>query len=375
MEVKKDFYKILEISDEEKKLSGDEFNKILKKNYRRLSKQYHPDKNPGNKEAEAKFKDIVEAYEILSDAAKRQQYDQFGTVGGQGMQDATMEELLKHFMHHMHGFGDFDDDDDFFHMHMGGMGQSHQMRRGRDRKVRLTLTLDEVYKCVKKKVKYDRLKPCSACNGKGVTGNGKIVKCPHCGGTGMVTVTQRMGFSIIQQSTVCPHCGGSGQTVSNPCLKCGGTGLELKEDSFDINIPMGVTDGVVLTVPNMGDYPARGEGQNGDVQLYIKVAEDSRFQLSSENPYNLVYTDNVPVLDCITGCERNVTALDGKKYKYAVKSGIADGTVLKIRGKGLPNRNGAYGDLLIVIKHKLPAYLSVEESKLVNELKKMKNFK
>jgi len=362
----KNYYEILGITDEEKKLKGDDFEKAIKKKYRKIAMENHPDKNPGNKEAEERFKEAVEAYETLSDPQKRQQYDTFGTTdsnfGGFGM-----DEILKHFMHHT-GFSPFGDDDAFRGFH------THRVKSGTDVKVRVTLTVEEAYKRGKKQIRYDRFKPCSECGGKGSKDGSGSTVCPHCHGTGMITETRQYGFSIIQNSHPCQYCNGTGEVIKNPCPKCGGTGLVKTEEALLIDIPDGVTDGVGIRISGMGNYCEHSEGPNGDLIIYFRISQEGKYKIAPNDPYDLAFIDEVPVLNCITGCERTFKYLDGKTYKFTVKSGIEEGSVIALTGKGLSRGNGTHGNLQVLIKYKMPKSISNEESKLIEKLKKSKNF-
>lgn len=377
----KDYYEILGLTEEDKKLNDKDFEKKLKSLYRKLAVKWHPDKNPGNKEAEAKFKEIVEAYEVLSDKNKRQQYDMYGSVDGSGYNmggaGPTMEDIIRMFKRHTGGFGSFfrggDDDMSFFSSN--GYGNRQRVKRGEEKRVRVTMTLEELFTKKKRTIKYDRYKPCSACNGKGVGENGHIGTCPTCGGTGMVTQSYRNGFSIIQQMTTCPNCHGTGQTMVNGCKKCGGTGLEIQEETYTFDIPDGVTDGAMVSIDEMGHYCERNEGPAGKLTILFKISENSNFKISKTNPYDLEYVDEMPILDCITGGSRIIRHPDGKQYKYEVRQGTEYGSVITLKGKGLKTISGTYGDLRIHVKYKIPKSLTSEEKKLIDNLKKCKNFK
>ena len=360
----KDYYEILGV---DRNASQDE----IKKAYKKICLQNHPDRNPGNKEAEDKFKAAVEAYDVLSDLQKKQQYDTFGTVDGQfgmGGADSTMDEILRRFMQHG-GFNLFGDDDEF----MGGFRQQTVMR-GTDAKVRVTLTLEEVYKRGSKTIKYNRLKPCKSCNGKGSKDGSTVGMCPHCHGTGYITQVQQFAFGFSRQTVQCPYCNGSGKKITNPCPKCKGSGLEMMEESLTFDIPAGVTDNVTMRIPRKGNYCERMEGQEGDLVIYFRIAENDRFKIIPKSPYDLVYIDETPVLDCITGCEKTIKHIDGKTYKYTFRQGIEDGSIINLTGKGLAKSNGLYGDLKIVVKYRMPKAITSEERKLIEKLRKTNNF-
>lgn len=361
----KDYYVILGV---ERNATDDE----LKKAYRKLTLKYHPDRQGGKseeekKEAEAKFKEVVEAYDVLSDKEKRQQYDTFGTVDGNFGGGADMGDIISKFMRHAGGFGSVFDDD------FGGSPYGRRVVRGGDKKVRVTLTLDEVYNRGKKTIKYDRYKPCPDCDGKG-SKNGKVGQCPYCHGSGFITQRQQFAYGFSQTSSPCPHCHGSGTVVSDPCGKCGGTGLVLSEEKFTFDIPLGVTDNVAMRVPRMGHYCERLEGPEGDLTIIFRVVEDEKFKIIPDSPYDLAYIDEVPVLDCITGCDRTIKHIDGKTYKYTLRQGIENGSIISLRGKGLANGNGVFGDLRVIVKYKMPSEISPEDKKLIEKLKKSKNF-
>ena len=355
----KDYYNILGV---DKSATDEE----LKKAYRKLSLKYHPDRNPGNKEAEEKFKEVVEAYDILSDKEKRQQYDMFGTIDGNFNSSAAsnMDEIIRKFMRHHAGFGFFNDDFD----------DENIIKKGHDKKVRVTITLEELYRHGKKTIKYDRYKPCTECHGKGTNGSGTIGACPYCHGSGYVTQTQKFAYGFSQTTVHCPHCHGSGKSISNPCGKCGGSGLELQEETITIDIPVGVTDNVAVKIPRKGHYCERLEGQEGDLTIIFRVAEHDKFKIIPNSPYDLAYIDETPVLDCITGCEKTIKHIDGKTYKYTLRQGIEDGSIINLAGKGLAKGNGLYGNLKIIVKYKMPNIINNEERKLIDKLKKSKNF-
>lgn len=370
---KKDYYKVLELSESDKKLQGKEFEDKLKKNYRKLSMKYHPDRNTNKsdkekKEAEEKFKDCVEAYEILSDTQKRQHYDIYGTMDGSqfnGGGFGNMSDVMKEFMRHAHGFG-FNPFDD---------GPRQRVYKGSDIKVNVTLTLEELFNGGKRDVTYNKEKECKHCKGSGLGEGGRIDKCPHCNGSGYIVRVMQHGFAVVQQQTTCPHCNGSGETIINGCKHCGSTGNVREKHTITIDIPNGVVDNSYITVQGQGNRCARSQGVDGDLIVIFKIKEHKDFDVSSTNPFNLMSLIEVPILDCITGCEFNVVAIDGKTYKVNVKPNTEQGTTLRLKGLGLRKNNGSRGDFDVIVKHKFPSTLSEEEIEKINELKELKNFK
>lgn len=370
---KKDYYKILGLSESDKKLQGKEFEDKLKKNYRKLTMKYHPDRNTTKsdeekKECEDKFKDCVEAYEVLSDSQKRQQYDTFGTVDGNGFSGggfSNMSDVMREFMRHAGGFGGFDPFSQ----------NTNRVKKGSDIKVNCKLTLEELYKGGKREVTYTKEKECKHCNGSGLGEGGRIDKCPHCNGSGYIVRVMQHGFAMVQQQTTCPHCKGEGEIIVNGCKHCNSTGNVREKHTITIDIPNGVVNNSYITIKGQGNRCERSQGIDGDLYIIFQIAEHKDFDISDSNPYTLVSLVEIPILDCITGGECYVTAIDGKKYKFEIKPNTEQGTILRLNGKGLRKQNGSYGDLNVIVKHKFPTKLTDEERNKLNELKKLNNFK
>lgn len=369
---KKDYYKILELSDSDKKLKGKEFEDKLKKSYRKLTMKYHPDKNADKpehikKEYEEKFKECVEAYEVLSDSQKRQQYDMYGTIDPSQMGGGftNMADVMREFMRHSNGFG-------FNPFDFGG--QQKKVYKGSNIKVNVNLTLEDIFNGGKREVTYFKEKPCSDCHGTGLGKNGHVDKCPHCGGTGNIVKTTQHGFSIIQQQMQCPYCGGTGETIVNPCTKCNGTGNVREKHTITIDIPNGVVNGSYITVMGEGNHCVRSMGKDGDLYVIFNIEQHKDFDVSSSNPYNIVTLIEVPILDCITGCQYEVTGIDGKTYKMTIKPNTEQGTTYNLSGLGLKKQNGNRGDMNVIVKHKFPTTLTEDEKNKINELKKSANF-
>lgn len=356
----KDYYNILGITDEEKKLNGEEFEKALKKKYRSICLKYHPDKNPGNKEAEEKFKEAAEAYSVLSDVNKRAEYDNPMTGGmnfnsGFNFNDFNIDEILNSF-----GFGS-----------MGGFRHSaNVVYKGSSIKLKMRLSLKEMYYGVKKKIKYHRNNQCEECNGKGTTKDSKVEKCKHCGGTGKLYSSN--GF--FQQITTCHYCGGSGTITTNPCHKCGGNGVVDSIQEVEIEIPKGAFQGMQLTIHGYGHAPKNMKGQFGD--LIVDLFDSGENEKYQRDGNNLIANIQVPVIDAILGCDSTVETINGKKLKIKIPSGTEDGYTMRLAGYGMPiYGTKEFGDLYCVVKLKMPKKIGIEERKILEDLKNKEPFK
>lgn len=351
---RKDYYKILGISDSEKELKGEEFEKVLKQKFRKLSLKYHPDKNPGNKEAEAKFKDIAEAYDVLHN--KREEYDNpmsgFKFEGFSDLNDI---------------FGGFNPFADIF-SDLSGMRQQAKRPRGSDLRIQLSVTLEDIFNGASKKIKYKRYVKCDSCGGSGKTTNTKEKKCNYCNGAGM-TYTNN-GFMMM--GTTCPHCGGTGKLVENPCTKCNGHGVVMKDTEVEFTIQKNAENGTSIRLAGMGNMPAHGDGDAGDLYIILLVAQHKTF---SRNGNSLAYLCTVKVLDAITGCNVDVPTIEGKKLSVTIPQGTSDGDRLKVNGYGMDNGSGMRGPLFIIVKLDVPKSINEEERKLIEELKTKPNFK
>ena len=370
MAEKRDYYEVLEVP---KTASADE----IKKAYRKKAIQYHPDKNPGDKEAEEKFKEAAEAYEVLSDPQKRQRYDQFGHAGmggaggfsGGGM---SMEDIFSHFGDIFQGAGF--DLGDIGEMFMGGGGRSRgqRVRRGSDMRVKVRLTLEEIANGCEKKIKVRKLVQCKDCNGSG-SADGRTETCPTCKGSGRVIRQQRGIFGMMQVQSECETCGGEGKIITNKCPKCGGQGVIRDEEIITITIPAGVMGGMQLTVQGKGNAAPNG-GVNGDLLVLIEEEEHKDFvRQDSDLIYNLLLDMPTAVL----GGQVQIPTLSGD-VKITITPGTQPGKVLRMRGKGLPRidqygRNYGTGDLLINVGVYIPEKLSKDERKLIEQLQDSPN--
>lgn len=373
--MKKDYYEILGFSDSEKKLQGAEFDKLLKKKYRKLCLQWHPDKFAGKseedkKEAEEKFKEITEANTILSDSDKRKQYDLFGTVDGNGggySSNFDMDEVFRHFAEETGFGGGFNP---FGHQR----SNEQRVSRGSDKEVRINLTLEELFKGGSKSVSFNLKQACSHCNGSGLGSQGKVTSCPHCNGTGYETITHRSAMGFVRESHPCSHCGGTGRIVINGCSHCNGTGLEDKKVTMDVKVPY-ITDCGKRFVKRGAGNAGEHNGINGDLYVsYNVLNNDESFYIEENNVFTLVKEEEVKLIDCLLGADITVKHIDGRNIKCHINECTGNGFYYTIKNEGLPMPNGGRGDLKIVIKCKMPNSLTKEEIKVLNKLKKSTNF-
>ena len=370
MAEKRDYYEVLEVA---KTATAEE----IKKAYRKKAIQYHPDKNPGDKEAEEKFKEAAEAYEVLSDPQKRARYDQYGFAGmggaggfsGGGM---SMEDIFTHFGDIFQGAGF--DLGDIGEMFMGGGGRSRgpRVHRGSDMRVKVRLTLEEIAAGCEKKIKVRKLVQCKDCHGTG-SADGNTETCPICKGSGRVIRQQRGIFGMMQVQAECDTCGGEGRIIKNKCPKCGGEGVVRDEEIISITIPAGVAGGMQLTVPGKGNAAPHG-GVPGDLLVLIEEEEHKDFiRQDSDLDYNLLL--DMPTAEL--GGQVQIPTLTGD-VKITITPGTQPGKVLRMRGKGLPRidqygRNYGVGDLLINVGVYIPEKLNKDERKLIEQLQNSPN--
>ena len=365
---KRDYYEVLGV---QKSASADE----IKKAYRRLAVKYHPDKNPGNKEAEEKFKEAAEAYSVLSDADKKAKYDQFGHAGVDGAGPdfsggfGNLNDILNDLFGGAFGggFGGFGG----FGGGFGGGQRRERVYRGRDIRVRVKLTLEEIARGVEKEISIEKNVPCPDCGGRGARNSSDIKTCPACNGTGQV---QRVVNSFLGQTvtySTCQQCGGEGKIISNPCHTCNGTGLVRQRESIKVKIPAGVEAGMQMTVQGEG-HAAKNNGINGDLLVVIEEQEHPDFRREGSN---LLYTKVISVVDAMLGCEVEIPCLDGKQ-KIRVEPGTQSGTVTRLRGKGLPSVNSyGTGDLYVKFAVWIPKKLTKEERALFESIRQNESLK
>ena len=368
---KKDYYEILEV---QKSASPDE----IKKAYRKQAIKWHPDKNPGNKQAEERFKEAAEAYEVLSDAEKRRRYDQFGHdgvkngAGNQGFSGSmSMEDIFRHFGDIFGGHGD-DPFGSFFGGGGGGRTSRRSVNRGSNLRVKVKLTLEEIATGVEKKIKVNKYVACGTCGGSGAKGGGSYHTCTTCNGSGHVTRVTSTFLGQMQTTSTCPNCGGEGKVITEKCNTCAGNGVVKGEEVLSIKIPAGVAEGMQLSVGGKGNAAARG-GIPGDLLVQI---EEVRHPELERDGNNLLYEHFISFPEAAMGLTIEVPTLDGTA-KIKVEPGTQSGKILRLRGKGLPSVNTyePRGDLLVSITVWTPKNLSKEEKTIMSRLALSQNFR
>lgn len=344
MENKKSYYEILGV---DKNASEDD----IKKSYRKLALKYHPDRlvnksEEEKKEAESKFKEITEAYDVLSNPEKKRKYDN----GGINWEDF------------MGGFNPFSGMGDIFNMG----GSRNRVNKGKDCKVTISITLQEAYKGGKKNVSYNNCEPCEECKGTG-NANGVESKCQYCKGTGIISDMKQMGpgsFSMSQKP--CHHCGGTGKIITNPCKKCNGSGFTYKINTIEIDIPIGVVNGMYMKIAGKGGKPI-GTGVNGDLIVMFEIINDYYFERPDE--VNLLHHEWIPFNECLLGFEKEFKTIDGGTVKVVAPELTPDGHSFIFKGKGMPHPNNPnfIGDYAVIIHYKLPTSLTKEQKKKLKD--------
>lgn len=359
-EEKRDYYEVLGVS---KGASDDE----IKKAYRKTAKKYHPDLNPDNPEAEAKFKECNEAYEVLSDAQKKARYDQFGFAGvdpnygaGQGGGfgggfgfdgDIDLGDIFSSFFGGGGGFGGF------------GGRNPNAPQKGRDIRSSITISFEEAAKGCKKTVDISRVEDCSQCNGTGAAPGSSPKTCPECQGRGVINVQRRTALGIMTSQQPCTRCGGKGKIIDNPCQKCNGKGKVRKKTKVDINIPAGVDDDQIVNLRGYGDSGING-GPSGDLRVNIRVKSHKDFE---RDGFDIWYEKHVTVAQATLGAELRVPTLDGD-VKYNMPAGTQPMEVFKLKGKGIQRLNGVgKGDLFVRIIVDIPTHLTNEQKELLKQ--------
>ncbi len=334
----------------------------IKKAYRKLSKELHPDKNKDDKEAEQKFQEVNEAYEVLSDDKKRKQYDTFGAAGaGAGFGGFDFSGFQN-----MGGLGDIFEG--FFGGGgRGGGGRTQRSERGRDREVRLTVEFDEAVKGAQKTIALETFISCTECEGKGTEKGSEMITCTDCGGTGQQTKTAQSFFGMIQQSFVCPSCSGAGRVPDKKCSACSGEGRIQKKETVTLDIPPGIHDGQTLRLAGKGEAGRHG-AQTGDLYLHIVVQPDPRFERDGDD----IRTHSIlSVLDAILGTQVRVNTVHGDT-ELKIPVGTQPSQIFRIKGKGMPVLGSSkHGDHYVTIGVEIPKKLSKEEKKLMEEWKRI----
>lgn len=361
---KRDYYEVLGVA---KGCNDDE----LKKAYRKLAKKYHPDLNPGDKEAEAKFKEVNEAYEVLSDSSKRQRYDAYGHAGVDPSYGAGGAGGAGGFGG---GFGGFDDLGDIFESFFGGgfgggsrrTANPNAETRGSDVQTSVTISFFEAVKGCKKEVTVNRMDSCPECHGTGAEKGTTAQNCPECGGTGQVRVTQRTPFGMMQTYQTCKRCGGKGKIIEKPCRNCSGQGRVRVSKKVEVGIPAGIDDNQTITLRGLGNAGQNG-GPAGDFYVTVNVRPDALFERDGVNIYCEV---PITYYQAAMGDEIEVPTVDGK-VRYTVPEGTQPGTVFRLRGKGVPYINSkSRGDQYVKVAVEVPKGLNKEQKELLGQFEK-----
>ena len=362
---KRDYYEVLGVSK-----SADAIE--IKKAYRKLALKYHPDKNPGDKEAEEKFKEAAEAYDVLSNEEKRHRYDQFGYagVGGAGQGGfgggMSMDDIFSQFGDIFGGFGGFSGFGGF-----GGGRGSRRVNRGTNLRVKVKMSLQEIATGIEKKIKVKKYVACQHCNGTGAKDGKSYSTCSTCKGSGQVTRVQNTILGAMQTTSTCPTCEGEGKIINEKCTFCNGEGVLMSEEVISINIPAGVAEGMQLSLSGKGNAARRG-GMNGD--LIVLIEEEEHPELVRDGN-DLLYNVFIGYPEAVLGETVEIPTIEGK-VKVKIEAGTQPGKILRLRGKGLPDVNGyGKGDLLAKVNVWIPKNLSKDEKKLVEKMRETEGFK
>lgn len=354
----KDYYEILEVS---KTASGDE----IKKSFRRLAMQYHPDRNPGDSEAEAKFKEINEAYEVLKDEQKRAAYDRYGhqafANGGMGGGNP----FGGGFNFDFGGAGGFADifSEVFSEFVGGGRGRRQSYaQRGQDIRYNLTITLEEAFTGVEKEISFASTETCETCHGHGTKDGKEAPVCTHCGGSGKVRIQQ--GFFVVEQN--CPHCKGTGRLIKDACPDCKGRGFVNKAKTIKVKIPAGIEDDTRMRIQGAGEAGTRG-GENGDLYVFVTVKQHKLYEREGANLYT-----RIPLSMCCAalGGKIDIPSIDGSKIELKIDAGAQTDQVVKVKGQGMTQvRSDRRGDLFVKLRVETPVNLSARQKELLEEFR------
>ena len=352
---KQDFYDVLGVSKEVDSNS-------LKSAYRRLAMKYHPDKNPGDSEAENKFKEISEAYEVLSNPEKKAAYDQYGHdafTGPGGGQGGFSEGFGS-------GFGSFSDIFEDFFGDATGQRNNERLKRGEDLKYEMSITLRDAYLGVKKEISYDTLVSCISCSGTGSENKDGIGSCGSCRGSGRIRASQ--GFFTVERT--CPACGGSGQVITDPCRECNGEGRQRKNKNIEVSIPAGVEEGSRIRLAGEGTAGQNG-AEDGDLYIFISIVSHELFDRDGTNIFC-----NVPIsiYEASLGGSVEVPTVSGGRAKVKIPAGTQSGDQLRLSGKGMPAlRSVSFGDMIITLNVEIPKNLSQKQKELLKEFDQQSN--
>ncbi len=375
MASKRDYYEVLGVN---KNATEDE----LKKAYRKLAKKYHPDANPDNKaEAEAKFKEVNEAYETLSDPQKRRMYDQFGPDGPQGFNGAGGpfgggNGYYSYTSSGFDGFGDFGDLGDIFSSFFGGGfgGKTNRKqsgpRKGADLNLHLDITFEESFLGVEKEIVITRNETCSTCHGTGAKPGTNPMKCPNCKGTGQIKQVQNTILGQVQTTRTCPECHGTGEIIKEPCENCRGKGTVRKQPKIRVRIPAGIDNDQTVVLRGEGDPGEKG-GPNGDLYITVRIKRHSIFTRKGNN---VLCDIPITITQATLGGELEIPMVDGTKERYKIPEGTQTGTKFTIRNKGFKSVNSSsVGDFVFTVVVQTPKKLSKEQRELLVELAKTMN--
>ncbi|MCQ2441931.1 MAG: molecular chaperone DnaJ [Oscillospiraceae bacterium] len=369
-EEKRDYYEVLGV---DKSASQDQ----IKRAYRKLAKKYHPDMNPGDTEAEAKFKEANEAYEILSDEQKKARYDQFGfagvdpnygagaSAGGAGFDGFDMGDIFSSIFGGGGGFGGF-----------GGFGgqqtrNPNAPQKGESLRADLTIDFMEAIKGTEKEVEVKRLEDCPECSGSGCADGSQPQTCPECQGSGVVMVQQRTAFGVMQTQRACSRCRGTGQIIDNPCRSCRGKGKVYKRKKINVKIPAGIDDGQRISVRGAGDA-GKNHGPNGDLIVFIAVRPDSRFERDGSDIY---YRQTISFAEAALGAELEIPTVHGK-VKYKLPAGTQPGAQFRLRGQGVPHlRDDGKGDQWVTVTVQVPTNLTTAQREALQNFDDVMNGK
>jgi len=360
---KRDYYEILGVAKDVQKAE-------IKKAYRKVAMEFHPDRNPNNKEAEDKFKEAAEAYEVLSDDEKRARYDRFGHQGVSGSSGGysgggmNIEDIFSQFGDIFGGMGGG------FSGFGGGRGSRSRENKGANLRVKVSLSLEDILNGTEKKIEVSKYVACTHCNGSGAKNSSAHSTCSTCGGAGQVTRIQNTILGRMQTSSTCPDCNGEGKIITDKCTYCYGEGIVKGEEVIQINVPAGVSSGMQMNVSNKGSAARRG-GINGDLVVLFEEDEHSELVRDDEN---LLYNLFITVPQAILGTSVEIPTIESK-VKIKIDAGTQSGKVLRLKGKGLP-MYGSYGkgDLLVKVNVWIPKSLSKEEKKIFEKLDESPNF-